>query len=42
MAAKTNNMRNEDCKQQSQQLIANLTNRIAVLEAAKRHDPSEA
>ena len=36
------NQQHEEYKQQSQQLIANLTNRIATLEVANRHDPNEA
>ena len=41
-ALQRQNQQHEEYKHQSQQLIANLTNRIATLEAASRHDPNEA
>ena len=41
-ALQRQNQQHEEYKQQSQQIIANLTNRLATLEAANRHDPSTA
>ena len=41
-ALQRQNQQHEEYKQQSQQLIVNLTNRIATLETANTHNPSEA